>query len=245
MMAADHRAGALMRLALLAISLLLFGCATAPPAAPGPATAEATHAAQPSSTAPAPTATDEPTAASTATAAPTAIPTAARATPTLTPTAAPTSDPSTWTTYHDPDYGFSFRYPAERWTPVRPADDDHLLSLTYHELGIALRIKVKRLGEDVDMQLYGGAAGDFVPQGTILFLGEEVERTALVYDDITRRIFYNATNVIPRGDLLFSLALVSNRDFERDPIAIVPEDVQTEADRILETFALDTPSAGE
>ncbi|WP_374689082.1 hypothetical protein [Promineifilum sp.] len=230
----------LARMALLGIGLLLFGCTTAPPATPEVVTAEATDTDQPPTASPAPlvAATDAPTAA------PTATPTGA-ATSTPTSTLAPTSDPSTWATYHDPNYGFSFRYPAERWTPARPADDGHLLSLTYHEMAIALRIKVKRLGEDADMQLYGGAAGDFVPQGTILFLGEEVERTALVYEDIIRRIFYNATNVIPRGDLLFSLALVSNRDFEREPIAVVPEDVQAEADRILETFALDTTSAGE
>jgi hypothetical protein len=87
------------------------------------------------------------------------------------------------------------------------------------------------------MQLYGGAAGDFVPQGTVIFLGEEVGRSALVYEDITRRVYYNETNPIQRGDLLFSLALVSNRDYSQG--AVVPEDVQAEADRILESFELD------
>jgi hypothetical protein len=156
--------------------------------------------------------------------------------PTATPIPPP-DDESTWTTYHGPDYGFSFRFPDERWTPVFPADDDHLLSLVFHEMGIALRIKVARPDEGVDMQLYGGAAGDFVPQGTVIFLGEEVGRSTLVYEDITRRVYYDETNSIQRGDLLFSFALVSNRDYSQG--AVVPEDVQAEADRILETFELD------
>lgn len=245
----------LTRTALLGIGLLLLGCVSTKSSTPdlGSGTATPTQAAAstaPTISAPKPTTVASPTALLAASTASSSTPSATTVTPTLPSTGehptvvVPTSDPSTWAIYHDPDYSFSFRYPADRWTPARPADDDHLLSLTYHEMAIALRIKVKRFGEDVEMQLYGGAAGDFVPQGTVQFLGEEVERTALVYEDITRRIFYNETRAIPRGDLLFSLALVSNRDFEREPVAVVPEAVQAEADLILETFALDSPSTG-
>lgn len=147
--------------------------------------------------------------------------------------------PADWATYHDPEYGYSFRYPAGRWTPIFPADNAHLLSLVYQEGAIALRVMVSRPEEGVDMQLYGGAAGDMLTQGAVTFIGEPVERTALVYPGLIHWIYYNATTPISRGDLLFSLALVSNRNFERGLPAVVPEPVQAEADRILETFELD------
>lgn len=155
----------------------------------------------------------------------------------VSPAATPPAD---WATYHDPEYGYSFRYPAGRWTPIFPADNAHLLSLVYQEGAIALRIMVSRPEEGVDMQLYGGAAGDMLLQGAVTFIGEPVERTALVQPGLIHWIYYNATNPIPRGDLLFSLALVSSRSPARGLPAVVPEPVQAEADRILSTFALDS-----
>ncbi|MEZ4516820.1 MAG: hypothetical protein R3C44_08270 [Chloroflexota bacterium] len=163
----------------------------------------------------------------------TAIPTetASPITPQVTPGA-------NWATYHNTYYGFSFRYPSESWTLIEhPQGDNHSLSLAYKEMAIALRIKFKQLGEGTDLQLYGGAAGDFVPQGTVPFLGEAVERTARIYNDVVQAVHYNYTAAIPRDDLLFSLALVSNRD--PDQGAIIPDNVQAEADAILTTFMLD------
>lgn len=142
-------------------------------------------------------------------------------------------------TYHSNVYGFSFSYPSERWTLVERAGNPHRLSLAYHELGIALRIGVARVGEEADLQLYGGRAGEFVPQGEITFLGQPVGRSALVYEGVTWSVHYNDTAPIARGDLLFSLGLISNRTIEQG--ATIPEAVQAEANRIIETFALDGP----
>lgn len=154
----------------------------------------------------------------------------------------PPADEATWAEYRNADYGFSFRYPSESWTLIQnPEGDDHSLSLAYKEMAIALRVKFKRLGEGADLQLYGGAAGDFLPQETVSFLGAEVERTARVYEDVVQAIHYNNTAAIQRGDLLFSIALVSNRDPERG--AIIPANVQAEADAILTTFVLDNGAA--
>ena len=93
-----------------------------------------------------------------------------------------------------------------------------------------------RVGEEADLQLYGGRAGDFVPLDEVLFLGEPVSRSALVYQGVTWSVHYNDTWPIPRGGLLFSLALISNRQFDQG--AVIPEDVQAEANRILETFVM-------
>lgn len=156
------------------------------------------------------------------------------------PVATLPADPTAWAgypTYHNETYGFSFRYPDGRWTVIERDDDPHRLSLAYHELGIALRIGVARVGEDADLQLYGGRAGEFVPQEAIEFLGQPISQEALVHQGVMWAVYYNNTSPIPRGDLLLSVALISNRDFERG--AVVPEEVQAEANRILETFSLD------
>lgn len=145
-------------------------------------------------------------------------------------------EPSDWTEYEDATYGFTFRYPADRWTAIYQADDPNGLTLVYHHMGIALRMRFKRDGETADLQLYGGAAGDLIAQGTATFVGEAVERTALVFQDVTTRVFYNETKPIPRGDMLFSFALVSNQD--TPATILLPEEVQAEADRILESFEL-------
>ncbi len=156
------------------------------------------------------------------------------------PAATLPADTTTWAEYRNDTYGFSFRYPDGRWTLVEPtADNPHRLALAYHELGIALRVAVARAGEDANLQLYGGRAGDFVPGGEVLFLGEPVSRSALVYQGVTWAVYFNDTRPIAHGDLLFSVALVSNRDFEQG--AVVPEEVQAEAERILETFVVGEP----
>ena len=133
-------------------------------------------------------------------------------------------------------YGFSFGYPSERWTRIDRANDPHALTLVYHEMGVALRIRVARATEQADSQLYGGAAGEFAPLGEVMFMGEPISRSALVYEGVTRAVYYNDTAPIARGDLLFTIALVSNRNYTQG--AVVPADVQAEADRILETFVL-------
>lgn len=215
---------------LALLNLFMASCALSP-TSPSVTPTDVTIATLPTPT-PLPSSTPQPSATIAAT---TTVPM-----DTLTPTvpASPTTESeSDWAVYHNPDYGFSFLYPSERWAVIERDQDRNQLSLVYHDMGIALRMRFKRITEYADLLLYGGAAGDFVPQGTIDFLGQAVERTAVVYQDIVRAVHYNQTNEIERGSLHFTLALISNRDYERG--AIVPDDVQAEADRILETFNLD------
>jgi hypothetical protein len=148
------------------------------------------------------------------------------------------ADVSTWATYHNPDYGFSFRYPEERWEVVKWANDPNLVSLTYHELAIVLRIHFKRAGEDIIISYdAAGAPGERIPKGAIVFIGEEIERTAVVYNGLEHEVHYDDARDILRGDLAFAIFLRSNRRRMEDKV--LPEAVQAEADRILESFALD------
>lgn len=147
----------------------------------------------------------------------------------------PTAEPG-WTMYENATYGFTFSYPSEHWLIIERPDDPHGLALAYHESGIALRMRFSGVNENANLQLYGGGSGELTPRGTIMFMGEEVSRSALVNRNITTRIFYNDTEPISRGDMLFSFALVSLDD--QTAAASLPEDVQAEADRIIGSFSL-------
>ena len=78
-----------------------------------------------------------------------------------------------------------------------------------------------------------------MPLDEVVFLGEPISASALVYESVTWAVYYNNTSPIRRGDFLFSVALVSNRDFEQG--AVIPDEVRAEAERILETFGMDGP----
>jgi hypothetical protein len=151
-------------------------------------------------------------------------------------TALPTEESTKeiWQEYVNEEYDFSFRYP-NAWTLVELDNRPNQASLVYKGTGIALRIRFRHSDEVVDLQQYGGAAGDFESRGTIIFLGEAVEKTVLVYQGLDKQIHYNQTSEIGRGDLFFTLAVESNSFSEQ---AVIPEEIQTAADEVLATFKL-------
>ena len=152
-------------------------------------------------------------------------------------TTTPLSEESTtevWQVYVNEEYGFSFRYPNS-WTLVELPNRPNQVSLVYKWTGIALRIRFRHSDEAVELQQYGGAAGDFESRATITFLGEAVERTVLVYQGLDKQIHYNQTSEIGRGDLFFTLAVESNSFSEQ---AVIPEEIQTAADEVLASFEL-------
>jgi hypothetical protein len=151
--------------------------------------------------------------------------------PTETATPSEESTAEIWEIYVNQAYDFSFQYPSV-WSLVeRP----NMVSLVYKGTGIALRIGFKRAGEAVELLQYGGAAGEFLNQGMVSFLGQDVERTALVFQEVTKEIHYNGASEISRGDLVFTLALKSNQNYEQ---AIIPEEIQAAADELLANIEL-------
>ncbi|MBL1131645.1 MAG: hypothetical protein D8M54_24570 [Chloroflexi bacterium] len=70
----------------------------------------------------------------------------------------------------------------------------------------------------------------------VTFLGQELIKNALVYQGKDKAVLYNNAGEISVGDLIFAISLESNRS-DYESIAI-PENVQEQADKILESFAL-------
>lgn len=153
--------------------------------------------------------------------------------PMLTPTLEVGGE-ETWQVYQNAEYGFSFRYPDQLWTLVERPDDKNYLALAYQGMSISLRLRFKRSGEEGELHVYGGAAGDFVSRGTVTFLGEALDRYALVFRGVDKGIYYNRAREIARGDLVFRMALASNRSNYEE--VVMPEGIQAEADQVLRTF---------
>jgi hypothetical protein len=152
----------------------------------------------------------------------------------LTPSDAvePTNAQEEWLTYENSDYGFSFIYPPD-WTLI---ESPNRIALAHQGSSISLRVEVKYVGEDIEIVRSGVPAGDLISRGTLIFLGQQLARNVLVYHDKDKAVLYDNAGEIEVGDLLFVITLESNRaDYESIEI---PEDIQEEADEILESFTL-------
>lgn len=148
------------------------------------------------------------------------------------PTATLTVIEGKWLRYENSTYGFSFIYPPG-WMPV---ELPNRVSITYQGSAIALRIWVKQPAEDVTIVRTGVPAGDLVERGMVTFLGQALIKNVLVYQGKDKAVLYNNAGEIRVGDLIFAISLESNHS-DYESIAI-PENIQEQADKILESFAL-------
>jgi len=149
----------------------------------------------------------------------------------------PTADsdgasPTGWREYANSEYGFSFQYPAT-WSMV---EEEHLIRL---ERGSWLfAIAYWRPDQDVAPAWSGLPAGEMISRGMMMCMGQEIDRSALVYQDRTKVLTYGAE----AGGLVFAMRLedVSTMDYEAIRIAAP---MQAEADRMVGSFRM--TSAGQ
>ncbi len=140
----------------------------------------------------------------------------------------PTPTPENFT-YTNEAYGFSFVYP-ETWT------------LTEEDHGVILQKGTNRLGinfrwADEPVEHFGRTgmgAGDFIYAGKISFLNQVIPVEKLFFEKKSKAVFYGESGPIEIGDLVFMIAL---EDLESDYLNVdLPEEIITEANRILESF---------
>jgi len=143
-----------------------------------------------------------------------------------------------WLTYTNTEYGFSFKYPPDWYLhPEVPASDAgelplmNFINLSKDDLG--LQIGYKYASEEGVMGT-GVSAGELIPRNPTYFLGQQIEKEWLVYNEGLKNIFYHMTTV---DDLIFasSLALGGSVDYET---AVISPKSEFEVDLILSTFEL-------
>ncbi|HSB65697.1 MAG TPA: DUF333 domain-containing protein [Anaerolineales bacterium] len=107
-----------------------------------------------------------------------------------------------WTTYTNPDYGFTLRLP-DGWVVEESSTSDPLLAgheLNIHSLVEAqltnIRLTFRRVGEDTILWPTGVGEGEFVEQGTLNIAGQPVLRHLLVCPsgEVTAIWYHQAPN---------------------------------------------------
>jgi len=101
---------------------------------------------------------------------------------------------------------------------------------------IALVIGIRKNTEMVPIQRTGVGAGDIVTVGTVIFLGQEITRDILRYENKDKSVLYNYATEIFVGDLVFTISL---DDFRTDyDAASLSKEIESQADKIIESFVL-------
>jgi hypothetical protein len=139
-----------------------------------------------------------------------------------------------WYRYTNLDYGFSFHYPPD-WTL-----EERLHTLVFHHQVVdTLRFTVeyRRVTEDLWVFRTGVPAGEFVPRGSVPFLGRELSRNVLVYEGKIKQISYSYGDATPWTDVVFGIVL---EDFNTPYEAVdLPEEVQRQIDQVVTSFVLE------
>jgi hypothetical protein len=136
-----------------------------------------------------------------------------------------------WAGYVNTNYMFAFRYP-DTWSLE---EEPNLVKLRQGTLLLA--IAFQREGEEVPPPWTGMPAGDFESQGTIVFLGQEIETRAVVYEGKVKVLTYG----VSVDDLVISIRvddMTEQSSMAAYEAIEIPEAVQAEVNQIVRSFQI-------
>jgi hypothetical protein len=143
-----------------------------------------------------------------------------------------------WLIYTNPEYGFSFKYPPDWYLhPEIPASDEgelplmNFINLSKDDLWLQIGY---RYTSEQGVLGTGVGAGDLIPQDPTYFLGQQIPKTWLVYNEGLKEIHYDLTTI---DDLTFAFRLSLTTGVDYETVEISPES-EFEVDMILSTFDL-------
>ena len=145
-------------------------------------------------------------------------------------------DYADWQSYKNMTYGFSFRFPPDWLLEEATNVDDtmyrHRVTLTNPQEPLAaLHIAFKAASEDQQITPTGLGAGDIVDRGNLPFLGQDLERKALVAEGKDFGVLYGGTGEVTRGELVFWMGLNYAGNPTADPG--LSAEIQTQADQVI------------
>jgi len=144
-----------------------------------------------------------------------------------------------WTRYVNAEYCFSFTYPSD-W--IITVSKNFVVVNPQAEPTIALVIGIRKDKEKVTIQRTGVGAGEIITVGTVLFLGQEISKDILRYENKDKRVLdksvlYNYATEFLVGDLVFTISLDDFGTTDYDTFSL-PEEIEALADEIVESFVL-------
>lgn len=143
--------------------------------------------------------------------------------------------------YENADYGFSLSYPGS-WTLTEVNGEEFAgpgsRSVQLSQGTVTLVIGYRRAGEQAAIGGSGAPAGDFESRGVVQIVGQDVERTVIVYEGKDKAVMYGqpgmpisagGLEIVPRLD-----------DFSPNYDAVdLPQALQEEADMVLGRLTID------
>jgi len=146
-----------------------------------------------------------------------------------------------WQVYENRAYGFTLRFPPD-WRVEEVTDSGD--TMVQHRVSISdpadpmaeLHIAFRGASEERQITPTGMGAGDLVARGSVPFLGENLERHALVAEGKVVGVIYGGGGEIPRGDLVFWIAV----NYAGSPVADpgLSASVEELADQIVASAAV-------
>ncbi len=118
-----------------------------------------------------------------------------------------------WSTYKNPTFLFSFFYPPG-WTLTEITGPDNMLAGHSIQItktsnpAISFFINYRSLDETIQIHPTGVGSGEYITRGSVPFLGQALERVALVGENKDLGVYYRgAEPEVIRGNLAFVLIL--------------------------------------
>jgi hypothetical protein len=140
-----------------------------------------------------------------------------------------------WCRYMDGTYEFALAVPPN-WS-VRTAGVNFLYVFPQDSPDTSLTMSFRRVTEDALIRKTGVGAGEIATESTVNFLGEQISRNVLVYEENVKAVRYNHAAETQRDQLVFTLSLDDwSTDYES--VSLSPE-IQATADRIVESITLE------
>jgi hypothetical protein len=150
-----------------------------------------------------------------------------------------------WSAYKNSSYFFSFFYPSD-WTLTEIIGPDNTLAGHSIQItktsnpAISFFINYRSLDETIQIHPTGVGSGEYVSRGSVAFLGQTLERVALVGENKDLGVYYrNAEPEIIRGNLAFVLMLNCACN-PYDPFTLSAEDEQI-VDWLIASITIGNP----
>lgn len=150
-----------------------------------------------------------------------------------------------WLAYKNPTYFFSFYYPSD-WVLTEIIGPDNMLAGHSIQISktsnpaISFFINFRSLDETIQIHPTGVGSGEYVSRGSVAFLGQNLERVALVGENKDLGVYYRgAEPEIIRGNLAFVLMLNCACN-PYDPFTLSAEDEQM-VDWLIASITMSNP----
>ncbi len=136
-----------------------------------------------------------------------------------------------WYQYTNETYGFSLAFPPG-WELIE--GQNYVCVRPQYKPTTILIVGFRRDSEDLPIQRTGVGAGDISTIGKVNFLGQEISRDVLRYQNKDKAILYNFGMEINTDGMIFTLSL---EDFHTDyDMAELSVSIQSTTDTIIESF---------